>query len=81
MGFCNHQRQISSKYVAFVCGSPYSRCNFLFRFARVRYYLPECLVQGLALGPNMVCSPERGKTEIMSVYSDVLNLVDSLLSR
>ena len=39
--------------------------NF-FSVARVRYYLPECSVQGLALGPNMVCCPERGETEIMN---------------
>ena len=40
--------------------------SFLFWFARIRYDLPECSVQCLAFGPNLVCCPESGETEIMS---------------
>ena len=57
MGFCNHQRRISLECVAFVVGRLILGGNFLFRFARVRYDLPECSVQGLVLGPNMMCCP------------------------
>lgn len=46
--------------------------GFLLRFARVRNDFPKCSVQGLALGPDMVCCPESGETEIMSDLKHIL---------